>query len=82
MAKAAKFARPMMTAWACLDTDQSFWQSGKEHDDLGPAEPPAQHASSRGICAVHLKDVLGDIEADHGRIGHVTPPIDCRRNRE
>src|SRR3954447_13905736 len=63
---------PMMTSRACLDPDQSFGQSGKERDDLGAAQSPAQHASTLGISAVHLEDVLGDVEADHGRIGHVT----------
>src|SRR4051794_22868010 len=63
----------MMTARACLDSDQSFGQSGKERDDLGATEPPAQHASSLSIGAMHLKYVLGDIETDHGGIGHVTP---------
>ena len=71
-AQTAKFTRPMMTARACLDPDQSFGQPGKERGDLGAAEPPAQHASSLGIGAMHLEDVLGDVEADHGRIGHVT----------
>jgi hypothetical protein len=70
MAKTAKFARPMMAARARLDTDQGLRQSGKEHHDLGSTEPPAQHASSLGIGAVHLKNVLGDVETDHDRIGH------------
>jgi hypothetical protein len=72
VAQTAEFTRPMMAARACLDSDQSFWQSGKERDDLGAAEPPAQHASSLGIGAVHLEDVLRDIETDYGGIGHVT----------
>jgi hypothetical protein len=72
VAQTAKFTRPMMTARACLDPDQSFGQSGKERDDLGAAKPPTQHAPSLGIGAVHLEDVLGDVEADYGRIGHVT----------
>jgi hypothetical protein len=62
----------MMAARTCLDPDQSFGQSGKERDDLGATEPPAQYTSTLGVGAVNLEDVLGDVEADYGRIGHVT----------
>jgi len=72
VAQAAKFTRSMMAARTCLDPDQGFGQSGKERDDLGATEPPAQYASTLGVGAVHLEDVLGNVEADYGRIGHVT----------
>src|SRR4029077_16944607 len=72
MAEAAEFARPVMAARACLDTDKCSRQSRKKHDDLRSAKSPAKHASSLDISSVHLEYVLGYIEADHCRIRHVT----------
>ena len=72
MAKAAKFARPVVPTRTRLDTDQSFRKSCKEADDLRSAQSPAKDTPPITIGPVHLEYVFGDVEADHGRVGHVT----------
>src|SRR3954454_15684458 len=72
MAEAAKVTRPMNTPRACVDTDQSFRKSCKEADDLRPAQSPAKNTPPIIIGPMHLEHVFGDVEADHGRVGHVT----------
>jgi hypothetical protein len=58
----------MMRRRAGFHSDQARCQSGKERDDLGTAQPPAQDDLALIIDAVDLEHVLGEIYADSGNL--------------
>jgi hypothetical protein len=66
VAEGLQLPRPVVRARAGLDADQAGRQPGEERGDLAAPQPPAQDAAARGVGAVRLEDVLGDVEADDG----------------
>jgi hypothetical protein len=53
-----------------LHADQTRRQAGKEGEDLTTPKPFAQHDSICFIDAVHLKDVLGQIQPNRCNLLH------------
>jgi hypothetical protein len=77
MTKPRQLARPMMRALARLHADQRRLERGEERQQLRPAQRLADEHRSRGVQAVHLEDVLGQIQPDR-RDRHLgSPPLDA-----
>jgi hypothetical protein len=72
MAELDEFARPMMRGPAGLEPDQATRQRSEELQQLVAPDRLGDHNAPRRVNAVHLKDVLGQIEPngrDRGQIG-------------
>jgi hypothetical protein len=64
MTKRRQLARPEMGRGAGLHADQAGRQTGKEGDHLAAAETSPEDDVAYRIDAMHLEDMLGQIEAD------------------
>jgi transposase len=60
----AQLARPKVRGGAGFHADQTGWQRGEVGDDLGAPEAALHDGVARLVYAMHLEDVLGQVEAD------------------
>src|SRR6056297_3901661 len=70
VAERLKLARPVMRAGACFHADETRLEAFEKLQDLTAAQlAPEDHHAVR-VDAVDLKDGLGQIDADGGRLFH------------
>jgi hypothetical protein len=53
-----------------LNSDQARWQCLEEICDIVTSQLSADHYRARRVYAMHLKDVLGDIQSDCANLLH------------
>ncbi len=70
MAKALELARPVMSRGTRLNAYQARRQAGKELEQLPAPDLASDDHSPSGIDAMHLKDGLGDVQANGGDRAH------------
>ena len=58
--------RPVMGGGTGLQADQAGRQVGEELEHLLARQPAPEHRPTLGVGAVHLEQVLGEVEADRG----------------
>jgi hypothetical protein len=64
MAKACDLTGPEVNTAARLHSDEAGWQLRKERQYLRAAQLPFHHNDARRGNRVHLKDLLGQVEAN------------------
>src|SRR5262245_9492619 len=72
--KLHQFTRPMMRRRACLHADETGGELAEEVEHLLSAQLPNENDLAVRIDAVHLEDVLGQIDADGANL-HVDDPL-------
>ena len=70
MAKGYQLPRPVMSPGAGFHAHKARTQPGKEHQNLRPPQLTAADDRAFSIHSVNLEDILGQIEADDGRLVH------------
>jgi hypothetical protein len=70
MAQRRQLARPVMRRRTSFHADQARRQPGEEGEQLTTSKLPAHHDALGFVDAVHLKDVLGQVQPDRCNLLH------------